>query len=189
MAPQEKETKKISVDHVNVRLSISFLVMKLIFADSFTTIALVALYYILSSFHLLELLDVNNPAFGIAGLIAVTIIESCLTVYVVLQWVSEYYEISAYNIAHKRGVFFKKVDKYGIQNVKQVKITQSVLGRVLNYGTVSIFDWRLSKMADLYAVHNPMRYLRILEGLLPNVDEHKDTFGSIEEVNDDELSA
>lgn len=187
MQPNEK-TKKIAVDHVNVRMSISFLVVKLIFADVLTTVLLIILYYSLYSTGLQAWLPVDDPLFGLSSLILLSLVESALTVYVVMEWVNEYYEISPHGIAHKRGVFFKKVEHHGIQNIKQVGISQSVLGKMLNYGTLTLFDWRLNECAELYAVHNPVRYVRILETLLPHVDENKETFGSIEEDDDEELS-
>ncbi|MDP3941124.1 MAG: PH domain-containing protein [bacterium] len=186
MATEQKGTKKISVDHVNVRISISFLVLKLIAADVITTVVLVLLYSAIFQTGLQEWLPAATPEMGLVGIIALTVIESLLTVFVVLGWVSEYYEISSYGIAHKSGVIFKKVDRYGMQNIKQILISQGFFGKMLNYGTLTVFDWRLDKCAEMYAIHNPRRYLRILESILPNVDEHKSSFGSIEKEDDDE---
>lgn len=188
MASQEK-VKKICVDHVNVRISIAFLVVKLLVADVITTLLLILLYSALFSTGLQDWLPVADPSFGLVSLILLSLIESILTTYVVMEWVSEYYEISPHGIAHKRGVIFKKVDHYGIQNIKKVSISQSVLGRLLNYGTLTLFDWRLDKSAELYAIHNPLRYVHILETLLPHVDENKETFGSIETDDDEEMTA
>lgn len=183
---QHKEKKKICVDHVNVRISISFLVLKLIVADVVTTVILVLLYSAVFQTGLQQWIPAATPSVGLLGIIILTVIESLLTIYVVLEWVSEYYEISPRDIAHKRGVIFKKVDRYGIQNIKQVVIEQGVLGKMFHYGTLNLFDWRLSKFAEMYAVHNPVRYLRILESLLPNVDEQKSTFGKLEDDDEDE---
>lgn len=188
MASGEKE-KKICVDHVNVRVSIAFLVVKLIVADVLTTIVLVLLYSALYSTGLQQFISIDDSSFGLVSLILLSLIESVLTTYVVVEWVNEYYEISPHGIDHKRGVIFKKVEHYGLQNIKQISISQGVLGKMFNYGTLTLFDWRLDKCAELYAVHNPVRYVRILEALLPNVDEQKDTFGSVEEDDEEETSA
>ena len=188
--PEEKLAKKICVDHVNVRISIAFLVLKLIFADLLTTVVLILLYSAVFQTGLQRWLPNLGPSTGLMAIIVLTIIESVLTIYVVLEWVSEYYEISPHDITHKRGVIFKKVDRYGIQNIKQVVVEQGVLGKMFRYGTLNLFDWRLSKCAELYAVHNPMRYMKILEGLLPNVDEHKATVRtSLTEEEDEDISA
>ena len=178
--------KKIPVDHVNIRLSISFLVMKLIFADFLVTIILIVGYYVLFPTGLFEELRLTDPVIGFGAIILLTIVESMLGMYIVLEWVSEYYEISPYAVVHKRGVLFKKEDRYGMQNIKQVTLVQGFFGRILNYGTINLFDWRLSKCAELYAIHNPHRYTRILEKLLPNVDEHRSTFGSMKRDDDEE---
>lgn len=188
MDPQ-KDKKKICVDHVNVRVSIAFLVLKLLVADIITTFLLVILYSAVFVTGLQQWLPADHPAWGISGIILLTMVESVLTVFVVLEWVYEYYEISPKGIAHKRGVIFKKVDRYGMQNIKQVTISQGIFGKTLNYGTVTLFDWRLDKCAEMYAIHNPRRYLRILEELLPGVDEQKETFGSIEKESDEDISA
>jgi membrane protein YdbS with pleckstrin-like domain len=163
----------IPVTHVNVRLSISFLVLKLITADVLVTVLLAILYVALVPTNLISSIHLTTPANTLLVFIVLTFGETILTIYIIMQWLSEYYEISPYAVTHKRGVLFKKADRYNMQNIKQMKVEQGVVGKLLNYGTVVLFDWRLSKYAELYAVHNPMRYTKILEKLLPFIDEQK----------------
>lgn len=170
-----RNRKKISVSHVDVRLSISFLLLKLIFADLITTLFFAFIYTVLIATGFITYVNPLAPSFTIIVFIIGTFMETLLTIYIILEWLSEYYEISPYAVTHRHGVIFKKEDRYGFQNIKQVRVEQGLMGNFLNYGTIVLFDWRLSKYAELYSVHNPMRHMKILEELLPNVDEHKST--------------
>lgn len=172
---EAKEVRQICMSHVNVRLSVSFLVIKLVVTDMITAIVMVVAYSFLGPSGFIGKSIAISADYILILLVFLTFMETILTVYVVMEWLSEYYEISPYTVSHRRGVIFKKQDRYSIQNIKQVRIIQGVMGRVFNYGTIVLFDWRLAKTAEMYAVHNPMRYVRILEELLPNVDEHKST--------------
>jgi uncharacterized membrane protein YdbT with pleckstrin-like domain len=181
---KEKEKKKISVSHVNVRLSISFLVIRILFADLLTTIVLFALYSLLFSANTYTEVQFFRPEYTIFSFILLTLIESFFTIFVVVQWINEYYEISPYEVTHKRGIFFKKQDRYSLQNIKQVTLHQTFFGKMFNYGTINLFDWRLDKCATLFAVHHPVKYLNIFEELLPHGDAQRDTFGDVK--TDDE---
>ncbi len=178
--------KKISVNHVHVRLSISFLLLKLAFADLITTIFFAFIYTLLITTASISYISPLDPLFTITVFILVTLIETFLTLYIILEWLSNFYEISPYAVTHKYGVIFKKEDRWGIQNIKQVGLEQGLVGNFLNYGSIVLFDWRLNKYAELYCVHNPLRHVKILEQLLPNIDEHKSTIREhlIEKDND-----
>lgn len=170
--------KKIAVDHVNVRMSISLLLVKLVISDLFTAFLLIVLYFVFFIPYFSGSIQTNVVQEGLVILIILSVLETCLTVFVIMQWLYEYYEITAYAVIHKRGVFFKRMDRYALHNVKQVVITQRVFGRIFNFGTLILFDWRLQECAILYSVHNPNRYLRLIETLLPDVDEHHNVFGT-----------
>lgn len=170
---QEKPRKKIQIDHVNVRMSISLLVLRLIITDMITTGIIIIVLFLFSQSNLTNIFNVNSNIYGFVAFIVLTIFETLLTIFIVLQWLCEYYEISPYAVSHKRGVIFKKEDRYGLHNIKQVVLIQGVFGKFFNYGTLTLFDWRLDTCAVMYSIHNPHRYVRILEELLPNVDEHK----------------
>lgn len=57
----------------------------------------------------------------------------------------------------------------------KVSLEQNLLGRLLNYGNVKVFNWALEKEITLYLIHNPMKTIRVLQDLLPEADEENKT--------------
>lgn len=171
MDGKERKEKRIYVSHVNVRLSISFLVLKLVLSDLLVTVLFAVLYFSLNAASSYGTIGSGIGGLSFAGLLFLSIIEMLISVYVVLEWLNEYYEIMPHYIIYKRGLIFKKIERYNFQNIKKIEIFQGVFGRILNYGDLQLFDWRLQKYAGMYQIHNPMKYLHILEELLPNIDE------------------
>jgi hypothetical protein len=94
-------------------------------------------------------------------------------VFVITQWVNEYYEITPKEVIHKTGFFLKKEEKHMLEHLGKLEIEQGLLGRIFNFGTLKLNNWALGKDAILYLIHNPMKYHYILETLLPNADEQK----------------
>lgn len=178
--------KRLQVTHVNIRQSISFLLMKFISIDILSALIFIAIFAGIQSTDIVSNTDFPVISYTYVMLIILSLGALFLNVYVVLEWLNEYYEITPHAVFHKRGVFFKKEDRYTFQNIKMISIEQGVFGKMLNYGTIVMLDWRLQKYADLYLIHNPMKYLHILEEVLPNVDEQKSTIREHVIERDDE---
>ncbi|MBI3888120.1 PH domain-containing protein [Candidatus Microgenomates bacterium] len=107
--------------------------------------------------------------FGVVG-----ICKIFLSIYIVLLWLNEYYEITPENIIHKRGIIFRKSEMYRLSKVREIKVHDSFLGELLNFATITLYDIRLQKYLDLYLIHNPKRYERILKTLRPSLEVQTD---------------
>lgn len=165
--------RQIAVTHINVRQSIFFLLLRLFVID---LIAAFMVWLFLSSFDVAGLSDQMKLEF-IAGsriyFVAVIIVKIYLTLFVVLQWLNEYYEISPNMVTHRRGFIWKKEDQYPLRHIRLVRVDQGMIGRIFGYGTIELLDWDLARYTTLYLVHNPMKYFYILEGLLPRATSEK----------------
>lgn len=170
--------KKILVTHVNVRQSIVFLFTKLIALDILATfVALIffsPLTFPLPTEVKTQIISYNIWYFGFLLLVKIL-----LTLFIVLEWLNEYYEITPTKIFHRRGIIWRKEDVNDISGDRSSRITaigiqQSILGRVFNYGTLFFYDRGVYKYYYMHYIHNPLRYLEILHHLLPNADVEKD---------------
>lgn len=170
--------KKIIVTHVNVRQSIVFLITKLIVLDIIaTSLALVFFSPLLVPLSMqikTQIISYNVWYFGL-----LLFGKILLTLFVVLEWLNEYYEITPVKIFHRRGIVWRREDAYDLSSDKSDRITsigvqQGLLGRIFNYGTLFFYDRGVYKYYYLYYIHNPLRYLEILHHLLPNADIEKD---------------
>jgi len=179
---------KIVVTHINVRQSISILVIKLILLEIIAAVLLLAFRSVLFTIESFGVISSTSQlqSLGISAIFLVgVIVKMFLTVYVVLLWLNEYYEVRTKEIYHRRGIFFKKTSQYSMEHIKFLEIFQGVFGKLLNYGTITIFDQRRNKYMEMFLIHNPTRYMKILEELIPDLDEEKKLVrGKIIEITD-----
>jgi hypothetical protein len=70
-------------------------------------------------------------------------------------------------VTHRRGFLFQKKESFSFGDIQSIKFDQGIFGRLFNYGTVSLYDWKLRKNITLYLIHNPRRYFRIIRQYNP----------------------
>src|SRR3989344_1170265 len=94
----------ISVSHINVRLSISLLLLKLLFVELVAGASVVFFYSVLLPYEGMMLQNVGMGLFNLPFYIALVIIKIFVTFFVILQWLNEYYEITPKVLYHRRGL-------------------------------------------------------------------------------------
>lgn len=176
-----EDEKKIIVTHVNVRQSIVFLITKLMVLDILATFVVLIFFspliVPLSTEIKTQIISYNILYFGL-----LLFGKIMLTLFIVLAWLNEYYEITPTKIFYRRGIIWRKEDTYDLSRDKSSKTTsitsigiqQGVLGRIFNYGTLFFYDRGVFKYYYLYYIHNPLRYLEVLHRLLPDAAIEKD---------------
>lgn len=162
----------ITVTHINIRESISILVLKIIMLD-FITALLTILFFTVVSFNPTASINEKILSYNVLFFILLGFLKISLTVYIILLWLNEYYEITPTAIIHKKGVIFRVTQRYELEYVRTIKVYQDLAGKMLNFGTVELHDIRNNKNVEMYLIHNPNRYIRILEKLLDNPHEEK----------------
>ena len=93
-----------------------------------------------------------------------------LSLFIILQWLDEYYEIKPTKFTHRTGSIFKKELSYTYTHIMSIDLEQSFWGRLFNYGTIHMYDRYINKHLYLYLIHNPKRYYNILKSLIPVTD-------------------
>lgn len=161
---------KISVSHVNVRESVSFLVLKLIVLDLASAVIILVIFS-----PILLLISPEFFLFPIILFLLFMVAKLGLSIWLIVQWLNEYYEITPEKIIHRWGFFWRKEEDCLMQHMTVAGFKQGVIGKLLNYGTIKLYDEKDKKNYYLYLIHNPMRYYRIIKSLLPKYDEEKDT--------------
>lgn len=170
----ENSSQKISVTHLNIRQSIFILLFKMILIDLFA--ALLTIIFFSSLYSSLFPPEIKTFILSTSAIyfFALVIFKILLTTYVVLAWLNEYYEITPKEVTHKRGIIWKKVDRYPLKQIRLIKLHQSGLGKLFNFGTIEPFDWDLAKFVSMYLIHNPRKYMEVLESLVPRAGHEKD---------------
>lgn len=167
---------KIYVTHLTVRQSITILVIKLILVDLVTAVIFLFFHSMLFNTNIPENLGISQNYYNTVIFLILVFGKILLTLFLTLEWINEYYEIIPDAVIHKRGIIFRKIKKQDLVLIRLIKIEHGLLGRILNYGTISLYDIRLHKEIKLYLIHNPLKYITIFKEIIPDLEEEKSFF-------------
>jgi membrane protein YdbS with pleckstrin-like domain len=166
--------KEITLTHLNIRQSISILLGKLVFIDVIAAILVIAIYFgIVTGGDFLNFTYQNNFLF-LGLFVLVGIIKLVLDAYAILVWLNEYYEITPEYVISKKGIIFKQEEKHRVDNIRSIDISRSLLGELLNFGTITLYDNRMHKDLDMNFVHNPIRYCEVLCKINERIERKED---------------
>ena len=168
------DQNKISVTHINIRQSIFFLLLKLLVLDMFAVFIILLFFSSLSAPFISDWVKLQIISHNLLFFLLLGFLKIFITLFVVLQWLNAYYEIWPNSIAHKRGIIWKKEEKFPFGHIRSIKVEQGAFGRLFTYGTLSLYDYSLRRYATLYSIHNPMKYFHILDGLVPKAEKEKE---------------
>lgn len=182
---QEKKSKKyrktgakkkvIFVSNINIRQSIAILLAKLIFLELIASITFLIFHPVLFSSQLSNVAPFIDLYSSRLFILAV-LIKMIFTIYIVLAWLNEYYEVTPKLVRHKKGILFVHKEQLALEDIQSISLHQGLIGKIFNFGTLSLFDWKWRKHEYLYDIHNPTKYMEIIEDLLPGIDEERDIF-------------
>ncbi|MDO8657433.1 MAG: PH domain-containing protein [Candidatus Levybacteria bacterium] len=172
--PHNKNYGKIVVTHVNIRQSIYLLLLKLISVDVFGALLVIgffsSLFLPFSTELKIKIISNNGIYFFMLVLFKIGI-----TLFLILQWLNEYYEITPQKIIHRKGIIWTKEETFKIEHIESVSLKQGLIAKILNYGTIEFYDWRTKDNIPIYLIHNPIKYMNILESLVPGADEERES--------------
>lgn len=173
---KEGNESKIVVTHVTIRQSISFLVLKLILLEAFAAGAVIAFHSLFLSTTIADVVSNINGTFTVFNVfifLILVIIKTAFVVFIILQWLNEYYEITPKEVIHKSGLIFRREERHTLNHLGSIELEQNLFGKVFNYGTIKLYNWTIEKYVTLYLIHNPLKYHHILQTLLPDADKGK----------------
>ena len=172
----EKKGKasSITVTHITVRQSIFFLVLKLLFLEAVAAGSIIAFHLALSNYA--TMYSLNISFFNIPIFVLLVLLQTVFMIYVIVNWLEEYYEITPMEVIHRKGFLFRKEERYILDHVGSITLEQGLLGRIFNFGSLKLFDWALEENIHIYLIHSPLKYHHILETLVPEADREKNVF-------------
>ena len=108
------------------------------------------------------LLMMFAPRFRFAGgaAIVVAIIPAVELVRTVLDWVNERYIITNRRVMEVRGTINKNMRDSALEKVNDVVLRQSIIGRILGYGTVQIITGSDIGVNEFRRISKPVRFKR-----------------------------
>lgn len=163
--------EKITLTYLNIRQSISILLIKLIVLDIIFALIVIGFYFVIVQGGELTEAAAASPVVFLIVFAAIGVVKILLTIYIVLLWLNEYYEITPEHVVHKKGIIKRTSEIYELNKVRSIDVQGSLLGEIFNFATVTLYDIRMRKYLDLYLIHNPQRYVKILRTLKPDLEK------------------
>jgi hypothetical protein len=175
VASIDKDEERIYVNHVTIRQSIFFLLLKLLVLEVLAGTGLITFYTTILSPRLTA---ISNQFYNyvVPFLIIMVVIKIGIMVFVVIQWLEEYYEINVREVVHRRGLIFRREERFTLKHLGTITLIQGTLGSIFHYGTISLYDWVNGEHIHLYLIHNPRKYHKILQSIVPEADKEKRIF-------------
>ena len=110
-------------------------------------------------FALLLMFSSTTRFIGWAAIV-VTLVPGVEVVRIVLDWLNERYIITNRRVMEVRGIINKNVRDSALEKVNDVELNQSIVGRVLGYGTVQIITGSDIGVNEFHRISNPVRFKR-----------------------------
>ena len=95
--------------------------------------------------------------------IFVTILQVFLLLVLFLRWSTDYYELQDDEVIKMSGVFSKNGKAFAYQNIQSITVRQSLLGRLLRYGTVYLYIPVLGQDIAFNEVPNPYAFIALIK--------------------------
>jgi hypothetical protein len=107
--------------------------------------------------------DQSPPLIGIGVLaLLVALIPLGYAVQIILDWINERYIITNRRVMEVTGIINKHARDSALEKVNDVDMTQSILGRLLRYGTVQIITGSDIGLNRFQRIANPVRFKRVM---------------------------
>ncbi|NIV35662.1 MAG: PH domain-containing protein [Anaerolineae bacterium] len=102
------------------------------------------------------------PSFKLTGALAlvVAVVPAAEVIRILLDWWNERYIITNRRVMEVRGTINKNVRDSALEKVNDVELNQSIVGRVLGYGTVEIITGSDIGVNEFHRISNPVRFKR-----------------------------
>lgn len=111
----------------------------------------------------IETMVTLNMVSLIIFIVLVTIIQNVILIYIILSWSNYYYEFQENEIAHYSGILTKTKKSYRYQDIQSVTVKKSILGRLFNYGSITLFIPTQIKDIHFNEVSDPKSFAKLFK--------------------------
>jgi uncharacterized membrane protein YdbT with pleckstrin-like domain len=96
------------------------------------------------------------------AIIIFIIINAIFALKIILDWSTTFYIIRPREFVVHKGIIYKRKEKVELNQVEKIDITQGFIGRIMNYGTISIVNPVSENTERIYNIPDPYKYEKVL---------------------------
>lgn len=158
--------------HLQFPLVVRSTIVVVILRILMIAVALLAIYLLpLAGFVALGIAGVAT-FWGIAGLIIILILFVGFTLFSLVLWRNNRYEIYRNRIVHREGVFWKREHNLRFPSLDQIHVNQPFLGTIFHYGDVFVMSAETEETLTLKDIPRPKYYENIIQFSLPDAERY-----------------
>lgn len=152
------------------------LILKVLLLELFLAGFYITAKYTLEQLN--SLFSLNLSAFGMSTTLFVffSFFQICMLLFIFLQWITTVYEVTHSEAIYRVGILSKKVRAYDMSNVQSAYFEQSLLGRIFNYGNVTLYSPALKEDLQFFNVPSPLVFKQSVDLALQGQDENNSTY-------------
>lgn len=119
-------------------------------------------------FLLTVVIQINNFWTGFF----ILVVQILFSVYIVMSWGFEYYEINTLHVIHKRGILFIRKEIVSIRNIEKIELEQGLFGRLFDFGTIKLKGPTLEREIALHGIQAPEYHIELIEDIIRDFREN-----------------
>lgn len=121
--------------------------------------------YVLLLWQMNEAMIAPLKSGGIVLFLFIQTFQSLWFLAIIIKWFYVYYQITPKEILLHTGVIAQRRKHFALEKAESVTLDQSFLGRIFNYGTITIELFLSNSHHAVYLrdIHNPAKYVDIIE--------------------------
>ncbi|HYK09016.1 MAG TPA: PH domain-containing protein [Candidatus Eisenbacteria bacterium] len=175
MPAEKAQNSSPPMQPIVLRRSVYFLIFALLGIEVFFDLIYGGLRFLLMYAHLSQFFtSLTVDSFYFEILVILNLCKIVFMLVTALEWISFTYVITDKEIISRFGILNHKEKVYLCSNIQEVMFTQSMVGKLFNYGTIELHNPTFDEIVYLDSVPNPKKYADIIRGNLPT--EKKRTY-------------
>ncbi|MFN7160675.1 MAG: PH domain-containing protein [Candidatus Gracilibacteria bacterium] len=147
---------------IMLRESKFFLMTRIFFLEVVMGLIHVFFRFILNLTGLLTQNVAEGISFYLIYIFFIQIVNAMILVYILFKWMNKYYVINLKEITVHEGLFKKRQANYSLATVDHITLSQGLFARLMNYGTVKLFDSANQQRVNISGITNPAYYLEAI---------------------------
>lgn len=124
----------------------------------------------------LETVITLNAVSIVLFLVFVTIVQNIILVFIAWKWVNDFYEIRPDEIVHVTGLISRTEKAYPYRDIQSITIHQGFLGRVFNYGSISLYIPTLGYELSFNEISSPQKFVELVKSANPKLEGERYLF-------------
>jgi membrane protein YdbS with pleckstrin-like domain len=159
--------KNNNTTHYEIRQHLIFLVVKIIFFEILITILHIILdeAILTHRFHDMWIWSMSGQ---VRELIMMHTITTIVIIYLVWQWVTNYYSINESTITHESGIITKQNNSIDVNGIQEIDYMQGFWWRLFNYWTLIVINPLAHWKIYLKKIPKPNYYAKLIKSVQDN---------------------